>query len=507
MTWRVNTLNSPTIDPPQPASTDAGSRLGVATQAAFLHPAGRNTHEVRKLLQGVLDEVLETLSASRELAPIPAQWPEISLTELLPEQPRGPHELLQASQTLLQGAMNPAHPRYLGHMDPLPSTASVAASLITAAVNNNLLSREMSPVFSDLEQRLLRELAALFGLPAGAGGLMLAGGSLCNLQALTVARNTHFDVHTRGLAGLSRSPVLFASEACHSSIQKAAMILGLGTAAVVPIPTDHRGKLCVSTLEAAISVSRKSGQAPFAVVATAGTTVTGNIDPLPEIADVCARERLWLHVDASYGGAVIFSPRHRQLLTGIDRADSITFNPQKWCYVTKTCALTLFREEQILERAFRIPAPYMSLNEGTGHVNLGEWGVQGTKAPDIAKWWLTLLQLGQTGLAELIDHSCELAGLFLAEAQSRSFLELATPPELNILCLRDLRAGHDEISRAKRNMQLQRHLLETAQTFVSLPHYRESRWLKAVLLNPFTTTADIAAIFQAIDDCAVRVEG
>jgi glutamate/tyrosine decarboxylase-like PLP-dependent enzyme len=365
----------------------------------------------------------------------------------------------------------------------------------------------MSPVFSDLEQRLLRELAALFGLPAGAGGLMLAGGSLCNLQALTVARNTHFDVHTRGLAGLSRPPVLFASEACHSSIQKAAMILGLGTAGVVPIPTDRWGKLCVSALETAISVSRKSGQAPFAVVATAGTTVTGNIDPLSEIADVCARERLWLHVDASYGGAVIFSPRQRHLLTGIDRADSITFNPQKWCYVTKTCALALFREEQILERAFRIPAPYMSLHEGTGHVNLGEWGVQGTKAPDIAKWWLTLLQLGQSGLAELIDHSFELAGLFLAEVQARSFLELATPPELNILCLRDLREGYDEISRAKRNMQLQRYLLEAAQTFVSLPHFRESRWLKAVLLNPFTSAEDIAAIFQAIDICPVKVEG
>ncbi len=465
----------------------------------FLHPQGENLSDVRELMQQVLDVTLQELSAARELAAVPLEWPAISTEQLLPAEPVGLSAVLEACRTLLKGSMNPAHPRYLGHMDPLPSTGSVAASLITAAVNNNLLSREMSPVFSDLEQRLLKELAGLFGLPATAGGLMQSGGTLCNLQALTVARNAHFDVHSRGLFGLQKQPVLFASEHCHSSIQKSAMILGLGTAAVISIKTDARGKMCPEALLHAIELAHKNQQQPFAVVATAGTTVTGNIDPLPEVAEICRRFGLWLHVDASFGGAMIFSPTQRQRLSGIELADSVTFNPQKWCYVTKVCALVLFRDEQVLNRSFRIAAPYMSLNEAYGHVNLGEWGIQGTRPPDIAKWWLTLLQLGQTGLAELVDHSVELAQQFLVQIQQRDFLELATLPEMNILCFRDLRNGHDEISLAKQNTALQKHLMQAAETFVSLPHFRESRWLKAVLLNPFTTSTDLQEIFVAID--------
>jgi len=466
---------------------------------AFLNPHGDNMQQVRSLLQDVLNQTIDDLSAARELPTVPTEWANIPTDKLLPQSPASPAELVSACRDMLRGSMNPAHPRYLGHMDPLPSTSSIAASLITAAVNNNLLSREMSPLFSELEQRLLHSLAGLFGLPETAGGMLQSGGSLCNLQALTVARNVHFDVHTQGLAGISSPPVLFASERCHSSVQKAAMVLGLGTEAVIAIPTDARGKLRIDALEQELREARRSGKAPFAVVATAGTTVTGNIDPLPEVADLCERENLWMHVDASYGGAMVFSDQHRPRLSGIERADSVTFNPQKWCYVTKACALVLFRDEQVLDRAFRIAAPYMSLNEEHGHVNLGEWGIQGTRAPDIAKWWLTLLQLGQSGLEELIGHSFRLTELLLSELREREYLEIATPPEMNIVCFRDCRAGDDEAARGEWNARLQPYLMATADTFFSLPYYRDSRWLKAVVLNPFTTANDFAEIFSAID--------
>ncbi|MBR9800469.1 aminotransferase class V-fold PLP-dependent enzyme [bacterium] len=488
----------------QPALTrSADSTPAQATQPhalhAFLNPQGDNMQQVRRLLRDVLDQTVDDLAAARQLPTVPQDWTRIPTDRLLPAEPVSEQELVSACRDLLRGSMNPAHPRYLGHMDPLPSTSSIAASLITAAVNNNLLSREMSPIFSELEQRLLRALANLFGLPSTAGGMLQSGGSLCNLQALTVARNVHFDIHTRGLAGIEKPPVLFASERCHSSIQKAAMVLGLGTQAVVPVPTDERGKMRMDALEKCISETRSAGQAPFAVVATAGTTVTGNIDPLPETAEICRRENLWFHVDASYGGAMVFSDQLRPLLNGIELADSVTFNPQKWCYVTKACALVLFRDEQILDRAFRIAAPYMSLNEEHGHVNLGEWGIQGTRAPDIAKWWLTLLQLGQSGLAELVDHSCQLTELLLAEIRQREFLEIATPPEMNIVCFRDCRAHGGELERGAWNARLQSHLMKSADTFFSLPHYRESRWLKAVVLNPFTTQEDFSEIFAAVD--------
>ncbi len=468
--------------------------------SAFLDPHGGNLQAVRGLLHEVVDLVTEYLAQADQRRVIPLEWERIETSLLAPEQPVSQKSLLRSCRTLLSGSMNPANPRYFGHMDPLPSTGSIVASLVTAAVNNNMLSHEMSPIFSELEQRLLRELAGLFGLPIStAAGLMQSGGSLCNLQALAVARNTKLECHTTGIAGRERQPVIFASHLCHNSIQKSAMILGLGTEGVIPIATDSRCRMCPDALQTAIQRAHQNNQQPFAVVATAGTTVTGSIDPLPEIASFCRENGLWYHVDASYGGAIIFSEKKKALLRGIEQADSITFNPQKWCYVTKTSAMVLFREMKILTDQFRIEAPYMNLHEMTGETNLGEWGIQGTRAPDIAKWWLTLLQLGKSGLGQLVDLGYENSGRFLKQIRKREYLELATEPEMNIFCFRDTRSRPESSDLARRNEQLQRYLLQNFNTFFSLPQFRNSRWLKAVLLNPFTTDEDFREIFEAID--------
>ena len=477
-------------------------KTGLTSGNKFLDPRGKNLLSVQNLLHQLVDGLTEELSNAVELAPVPTEWMSIPKSQLIPDQPVSDTELLETCRQLVRGSMNPAHPRYMGHMDPLPSISSVMGSLVTAAVNNNVLSREMSPIFSELEQQLMRELALLFGLPETAGGMLQSGGTLCNLQALTVARNSQLglkDVHENGLIQLTSQPVIFASELCHSSIQKSAMILGLGTEAVLPVKVDDQCRICPKALQNSITQARQSGQLPFAVVATAGTTVTGNIDPLSAIAKICQNEKLWFHVDASYGGAAIFSETHKPCLQGIDRADSITFNPQKWCYVTKACALVLFREEKILDRHFRIAHPYMSLNEEDHEINLGEWGIQGTRAPEIAKWWLTLLQFGKSGLEKLIDHSYDMANRFNRLIDERDFIECASVSEMNIVCFRDTRGSQDETARGERNQRLQRGLMKDRQTFVSLPRFRNSRWLKAVLLNPFTTENDLQEIFDYID--------
>ena len=198
----------------------------------------------------------------------------------------------------------------------------------------------------------------------------------------------------------------------------------------------------------------------------------------------------------------MFSPHYRQQLSGIEQADSITFNPQKWLYVAKTCVMALFKQVNHLKTAFQIEAPYMqNLDDLT---NLGEICVQGTRHADVLKLWLSLQHLGQRSYAQLIDQSYELTQCFVAEINKRPFLALASSPEMNIICFRGVPAEVSPDRWDDWNRELQTHLLQSQQTFLSLPLYRGNRWFKAVLLNPYTDQAQILDLFQAIDVFAHR---
>jgi glutamate/tyrosine decarboxylase-like PLP-dependent enzyme len=340
-------------------------------EAAFIDPSGANTDAVRDLTEMVVDQLLGQLEAAGDRSPLPSEATIPSVT--IPDSARSHDDLLSDLETVVEGSMNPAHPWYIGHIDTMPTTVSVLGDLVASAVNNNMLSVEMSPVFSELEVQVTETIADEFGLGPAAGGVLASGGSLANLQALSVARNHAFDVHDGGLTGLDREPVVFASEVSHTSLQKAAMLIGLGTDAVVPVETDEASRMEPTSLERAVERAEQNGRAPFCVVATAGTTTTGNIDPLPAIRDIADEQDLWFHVDAAYGGALVFSEAERGRLDGIEAADSVTFNPQKWWYVAKTCAMALFADTDVLRGEFRVGAPYMRGDDSTP--NLGELSV------------------------------------------------------------------------------------------------------------------------------------
>ncbi len=464
-------------------------------ETAFIHPAGHNREAIAALFSQVAERLVAHVSRAAHQPTVPAidTLPEVMLAEL----PRETTELLTELDAVLKSAMNPAHPRYLGHMDPLPTTASILGDWIVAALNNNMLSVEMSPWFSRLEPLLMREIAQLFGLGDRAGGILVSGGSLANLQALAVARNAQLGCAQTGLTQADKPPVFFVSEVAHTSIKKAAMLLGLGTDGAIAIPTNHQSQLDLAALRLALAQADQAGQRPFAIVATAGTTVTGNIDPLVELAAIARTHNLWFHVDAAYGGALMFADGYRDRLVGIEQADSITFNPQKWLYVTKTCASVLFRDMDHLQQHFQVAAPYMTTDN-----DLGEISVQGTRHADVLKLWLSLQHLGKQGYRELITANYALTQTFLTAVKSRYFLTLASVPEMNLVCFRGCPEWLPSDQWDDWNVHLQAYLREHAQTFFSLPQYRGQTWLKAVLLNPFTTDADIAAIFATIDEFA-----
>lgn len=460
---------------------------------AFPQPEGENRLLLESLGQQVLQLLLEEAGSAAGRSPLPSA--DLSQLDVaIPAQGTTLETLLDPLRRLIQQSMNPANPGYLAHMDPAANTASVLGETVAAFLNNNLLSVEMSPVLSRLEVQLLQYLAHQFGLPPGSGGLLTSGGTLANLQALAVARNRALPVQKTGLVHLPGRPLIFASAVAHTSLQKAAMLLGLGSEGVVPVPVDAHSRLQPEALEQLIQQAQQEGDLPICVVATAGTTVTGSLDPLVECGAIARRYGLWFHVDASYGGAICFSPRYRDLLTGIEQADSITFNPQKWLCVAKTSAMLLLRDWSELERHFRVSAPYM--NEAADLINLGEVSVQGTRSADILKLWLTLQHFGQAGCAALVEQGFELAQYLQRAIAQRPWLELATPLQTNILCFR-VRGADDG-----QQQQLQRQLLVDGFA-LSLPRYQNQLWLKAVLVNPHTTTATLDHLIASLDQAGL----
>ncbi len=485
--------------------------MSLLPNTAFIDPTGKNRAAVEALLHQTVRLVVEELSHANTRSPLPAPLSTAILKQwaAIPERSVAADVLLAQVRSHILQSMNAAHPGYIGHMDSIPTTMSVIGDLLVAALNNNMLSVEMSPVFSRLEPLVMQQLAAKFGLGAQAGGVMVSGGTLANLQALTVARNVHFDAVEKGIVGLTRQPVFFVSAAAHTSMQKAAMMMGLGSQAAIAIRTNANSQVNIEDLKDQLAKARRANQQPFAIVATAGTTVTGNVDPIEEMGAIARQHNLWFHVDAAYGGALIFSPEHRHLLTGTRQADSITFNPQKWLYVTKTCATVLFKNFDVLKQHFRILAPYMGDDEQWS--NLGELTVQGTRHPDILKLWLSLQHIGTAGYAEIIRHNYALTAQFISQIQSRSWLQLASQPQMNLVCFRLAPHGVDRACLNDLNKQLQHYLLSPANqeseqmpdqassVFLSLPIYRGQRWLKAVLLNPYTSSDTLERLFARID--------
>ena len=423
------------------------------------------------------------LGSATERSPLPG------LSVLPPVEPESqgltPENLLADLQLVMDGAFNPNHPGALAHLDPPPLAASVAADLICAGLNNNLLAEELSPSLSRLERSLTAWLAEQLGLPAGSGGVAASGGTLSNLMALVTARRQ------RGLATDGRA-VLVASVDAHVSLAKALAVMGLPPQALRPVAVDRQGRLDPAALEMELDQLEREGLPVIAVVATAGTTVRGSVDPLIEISGICQRRVQWLHVDGAIGAVFGLVPAHRFRVAGLERADSITINPQKLLGITKTSSLLLLARPQALVEAFHTGLPYMEPSWGGSHG--GESGLQGTRPAEILKLWLGLRQLGLVGIEAVLDGAIQrrrqLHALLSQDGRLQliggSFHLLAfTPHELNAV------ASQSWSDRTRKSL-LQEQLM------LSRPHYAGRHHLKAVLGNPHTKPIHLETLARVV---------
>lgn len=464
--------------PPPPTSPEPGS----GSLPLFAPPHGLDPC-LESFLQQASSLLCSWLGQTQTRGPLPALS---ALPSVEPERiGLGGERLLADLQLVMEGAFHPGHPGALAHLDPPALTASIAADLVCAGLNNNLLAEELAPSLSHLERGLCAWFAGALGLGGAAGGVAASGGSLSNLMALVTAR------HGRGLAQRGDAVVLCSADA-HVSLAKALNVMGLPGEALLRLPVDASGGLCSDRLAAELVRLEREAIPVIAVVATAGTTVRGAIDPLQAIASLCQRHGIWLHVDAAIGGVFALSPQRRALLAGLERADSVTVNPQKLLGITKTSSLLLLAEPQRLQQAFATGLPYMEPSWGGGHG--GEMGLQGSRPAEILKLWLGLRQLGLEGIAALVEGAISRRETLQRLLGQDVRLQLLAGP-LHLLAFRPRHGNPEQLAHWSEQT---RTALLAEQLMLSRPLYSGVHHLKAVLGNPHTQPCHLERLADVV---------
>ncbi|MFV8186887.1 MULTISPECIES: lysine decarboxylase DesA [unclassified Streptomyces] len=399
----------------------------------------------------------------------------------------------ELEEVYLRDAVYFHHPRYLAHLNCPVVIPAVLGEAVLSAVNSSLDTWDQSAGGTLIERRLIDWTAARIGLGENADGVFTSGGTQSNLQALLLARE---EAKTGTLSQLR----VFASEVSHFSVRKSAKLLGLGPDAVVPIPVDHDKRMQTVALARELERCTKEGLVPMAVVATAGTTDFGSIDPLPEIAELCARYGTWLHVDAAYGCGLLASLRHRDRIDGIERADSVTVDYHKSFFQPVSSSAVLVRDAATLRHA-TYHAEYLNPRRMVTEriPNQVDKSLQTTRRFDALKLWMTLRVMGADGIGELFDQVCDLAseGWRMLAADPR--FDVVVRPSLSTLVFRYVPAavtGPDEIDRA--NLYARKALFASGDAVVAGTKVGGRHYLKFTLLNPETTTDDIAAVLDLI---------
>ncbi|MFF4652105.1 pyridoxal phosphate-dependent decarboxylase family protein [Streptomyces sp. NPDC001380] len=504
--------------------------MAGAARTTALSGGAEGPRALRPLLETVLDALAD--GAARRGGPLPAGAPQELAARVADEFAAvagtgGPEPLHRLTALLAHGSADPADPSCAAHLHCPPLALAVAADLAASALNPSQDSWDQAPAATALETLLVRDLAALVGYdPDDAAGVLTSGGSESNLMGLMLARD-HVLGGTGGgtrdgsaaVAGggpvrsverdglpPGRTPRILASAAAHFSVQRAAALLGLGERAVVPVPVDRGLRMDTDALGAALSGCADRGETPVAVVATAGTTDTGAVDPLHRAADLAAAHGAWFHVDAAYGGGALLSDRLAPLLDGTARADSVALDWHKLGWQPAAAGVFLVRRAEAYAPLAR-RAAYLNPadDEDAGYPSLLGLSLRTTRRPDAFKIAVTLRTLGREGLGRLVDACHGLARHAAATADAHPLLELHAPPVLTTVLFhyRPQHPGlHGPAARDALNAALRRRLLREGRAVVGrteLPGEGPGRVrLKLTLLNPHTTPADVERLLHAV---------
>ena len=405
---------------------------------------------------------------------------------LMPEEDgNSVEDLFSEIKVLLNNSFNPVHPGSLAHLDPPPLIFSILGDLIAAGLNNNLLAYELSPSVTLLEDSLCKWFAKKIGFKDSSGGIAASGGTLSNLNALVAAR------HNAGL-GSDPNSVLLVSEDAHSSFIKCSRIMGLHEENLVRIKTDNKGCIDIQNLRKTVDKCSIDNKKIFAIVATLGTTVRGAIDPISDISEICKENNIWLHIDGSIGGIFALTSFRIEGLNNIDKADSITINPQKIIGITKTSSLLLVSNMNTLENTFSTGLPYLSSKENI--INRGEIGIQGSRPAEVIKLWLGLRFLGLNGIENILKSSIKRKDFFIKNISKNKFDIYSGPLHIVSFLPNKLEPkDSDAWTQTKVNELINNNFM------LSRPKFKGKYFLRVVMGNYNTKESHIEELLRLLD--------
>lgn len=418
--------------------------------------------------------------------------------------------LKEIDELYLRDAVYFHHPKYVAHLNCPIVYPAILAELILASINSSVDTWDQSAGGTLIEQSLIDWTCQQIGFDEQADGIFTSGGTQSNLMALLLARDHYCKIHLddhcvkhNGLPPQASRFRIFTSQMSHFSVQKSAALLGLGYNAVVPVATDHAFKMCPHALNTALEQSMAEGCIPIAIVATAGTTDFGSIDPLHAIADIARHHKIWMHADAAYGCGLLVSPDQRHKLDGIELADSVTVDYHKSFMQPVSCSAFFARDKRHLEVVTHHADylnPLSAKQEGTP--NLVNKSLQTTRRFDALKLWLTLRIIGPQQLGESFDSVCRLAQRTYDMLENDEHMEVINQPEISALVFRFKPCVEDEQITAElldtTNRAIRKALARSGEAIVAGTQVNERAYLKFTLLNPETTEQHLHEIIESI---------
>jgi len=402
------------------------------------------------------------------------------------------------------------HPRFYAWVNPPSTPIGIFGDAIAAAMNPSCAGGNHAAIY--VEHQVLNWVKDIIGFPREAGGLLVSGGSMATLNALTVARyvKAGFDVRNEGMVGALQPLTVYVTSEGHSAIQKAIEMLGIGKRYLRMVPIDAQRRMVVSDLVRMIAEDRAAGMRPIAVVANAGSASTGVIDNMAGIAEVARREDIWFHVDGAYGAPAILSEQYRPQLEALALADSVALDPHKWMYVPVETGLVLLKDAEAMRRAFSLVPDYLPSGTAPIGVNglpwFSEYGAQQSRGFRALKTWMAIQYHGLDGYRSAIEHDLAQAAQLAALIEQAPDLELVAPPSLSIVCFRITSPDLDNTELNVLNQAVLEDVQLGGEAFLSGTTIDGRFTLRACIINPRSRADDIEILVRVIQETAVRLQ-